>query len=76
MKNTQHTLILEHFRKAGSITNREAIIEYSISSFTKRISELVAMGHPIKKDNKIHPVTGQRYTRYSMAEEAFNNGQC
>ena len=70
MKTTQHALILKHFRKAGSLTNREALIEYSISSFTKRISELVAMGYNIHKDSKSHPVTGQKYTRYSLIEEA------
>ena len=37
---TQNQKILSHLKRAGSITVREALIEYSIQSLTKRIAEL------------------------------------
>lgn len=64
--NSQHDKILKHLRKAGSITVREALVEYSISSLTKRIQELRERGHDIVSEWKSHPVTGQRYTRYKL----------
>jgi len=45
------------------------MIEYSISSLTKRINELRTMGYDIESVRKQHPVTGQRYTRYFLLEE-------
>lgn len=67
-KNTQHQIILHHFKKAGSITVREALIEYSIQSLTKRIQELREGGYKILSQAKKHPVTKQRYTRYILLE--------
>lgn len=67
---TQHDLIIKHLRKAGSITVREALVEYSISSLTKRIQELRENGYDIVSVTKHHPVTGQRYVRYRFAEAA------
>lgn len=64
--NSQQDKILKHLRKAGSITVREALVEYSISSLTKRIQELRGRGHNIVSEWKSHPVTGQRYTRYKL----------
>lgn len=66
MTNTQHKNILKHLKKAGGITVREAMIEYSISSLTKRVHELRAMGFDIVSNKKHHPVTGQRYVRYTL----------
>lgn len=63
---TQHQKIMKHLNTAGSITVREAMVEYSIQSLTKRIQELRAMGHDIVSTVKKHPITGQRYTRYSL----------
>lgn len=65
---TQHMKILKHLRKAGSITVREALIEYSIQSLTKRISELRQDGFNIAGTVKTHPVTKQTYTRYTLEE--------
>ncbi|MCP3657444.1 MAG: hypothetical protein GY820_40115 [Gammaproteobacteria bacterium] len=67
--NTQHTLILKHLRATKGLTVREALIDYSIQSFTKRISELRKLGHTIEGVKGKHPVTGQRYTRYVLLEE-------
>ena len=69
MKNSQHTLILKHLRTTNGITVREAMIEYSISSLTKRIHELRGMGYDIHSNKKYHPVTGQRYVRYTLLGE-------
>ena len=65
---TQQDIIMKHLRKAGSITVREAIVEYSIQSLTKRIQELREAGHEIVSTVKSHPITGQKYTRYSLGE--------
>ena len=62
---TNEGRLLNHFKKAGSITNREAILDYSIGSLTKEISKLRELGHTIISNRKRHPVTGQVYVRYS-----------
>lgn len=61
---TQQQKILQHFKKAGSITQREAMIEYSVGSLTKVISDLRKQGHKIMSKVKTHPITGARYVRY------------
>lgn len=63
---TQNQIILKHLEKAGSITVREALVEYSVASLTKRIQELREAGHKIVSTVKHHPVTQQRYTRYTL----------
>lgn len=63
---TQLQTILSHLKRTKSISQREAMIDYSIQSLTKRISELREMGYNIKTVHKKHPVTGQRYARYVM----------
>jgi len=69
-KTTQNDLILTHLRATKGLTMREAMLDYSIQSFTKRISELRSAGHNIVGIKGKHPVTGQRYTRYRLIEEA------
>ena len=69
MNNTQHTKIIKHLRTAKGLTVREAMIEYSISSLTKRVHELRGLGYDIESVVKQHPVTGQRYTRYFLLTE-------
>ena len=68
MTNTQHKMIIKHLETTNGITVREAMIEYSISSLTKRVHELRGMGYDIESVRKSHPVTGQRYTRYFLLE--------
>ena len=70
MTNTQHTKILAHLRAAKGLTQREAMLDYSIQSFTKRISELRKLGYNIMGHKGNHPITGQQYTRYILVEEA------
>jgi len=69
IKNTQHSLILKHLRTTKGITVREALIEYSISSLTKRVHELRGLGYDIMSTRKSHPVTGQKYVRYTLMTE-------
>ena len=66
----QHKLIIKHLRTTKGITVREAMIEYSISSLTSRVCELRRDGYPILSTTRRHPVTKQRYVRYTLLEEA------
>jgi len=61
---TQVQTLLHHFKQTSTITVREAVVEYSISSLTRRIRDLRELGHKIVSTHKTHPVTGQRYVRY------------
>lgn len=63
---TQNQILFAHLKRTGSISQREALVDYSIQSLTKRISELRNMGFNIVTQHKKHPVTGQRYARYVM----------
>lgn len=58
--------VLEHMERAGSITMREAIMDHSIQSLTRRITDLRDMGYRIASEHKNHPITGQRYVRYVL----------
>lgn len=60
----QNTLIVNHFRRAGRITQRQALMDYSIQSLTKRIAELRVAGLDVESVTKNHPVTSQRYVEY------------
>ena len=64
--STQLETIIDHMKRTGSITMREALMDYSVQSLTKRISELRKMGYKIKTEHKLHPTTGQRYARYKL----------
>ncbi len=63
---TQEAVLLKHLRRAGSITQREAIMDYSIQSLTRRVTELRDRGFNIISVPKLHPLTGQRYVRYVL----------
>jgi hypothetical protein len=67
---TREKKILNHLTKARSITIREAMDDYNMSggSLTKGISILRAMGYPIQRTFHAHPVTGQRYARYTLLQ--------
>lgn len=64
---TQEQKVLKHLETVGSITVREAIMDYSIQSLTKRISNLREAGHNIISNRKTHAITGQEYVRYTLA---------
>lgn len=63
----QAQLVLSHLRTAGSITQREAILDHSVQSLTRRITEIQDAGYRISREDKRHPVTDQRYARYTLA---------
>lgn len=65
-KMTQCEKIVEHIQRNGSITQREAYIDYGIQSFHRRLSDLKEAGYELYGVSKQHPVTGQEYTRYFM----------
>lgn len=66
---TQADTILNHIKQAGSISAREAMIDYGITSATlaRRICDLEERGVDIQRERKEHPVTGRLYTRYMEA---------
>jgi hypothetical protein len=71
MANTsQNKTILKHMGVTGSITVREAIVDYNIMSLPRRILDLEELGYEFKREKKQHPVTGQRYTRYHIVKES------
>ena len=62
----QGRTVLNHIRKCGSITQREAIMDHSIQSLTRRITELRDAGFDIVSEWKHHKITHQRYMRYTL----------
>lgn len=63
---SQNDLVLYHIRRAGSISQREALIDYGVQSLTARIRDLRKKGYKIKTVQKVHPTTGQKYARYVL----------
>lgn len=62
----QAYIVFSHIELTGSITQREAIMDHSVQSLTRRITELKDKGFRISREDKKHPITGQRYARYSF----------
>ena len=65
----QNSTIIAHLQRTGSITMREAMLDYSIQSLTKRISELRKAGYHIETEHRQHPTSGQRYARYRLVSK-------
>lgn len=63
---SQNAMILDHLKRTGSITMREALLDHSVQCLTKRIQELREAGWKIETVHKHHPTTGQRYARYNL----------
>ena len=63
---SQVNQILNHLYRTGSITMREAFLDYSVQCLTKRIQELRKLGYKIETEHKKHPTTGQKYARYVL----------
>lgn len=61
---TQVEKIINHLKKTGSITQREAYLDYGIQSFHRRMTEVKEAGHVVYGKLMKHPTTGQEYTRY------------
>ena len=67
VKKTQVEMILDHMQKRGHITQRDAYIDYGVSSFFRRLTDIEQLGYELKRVIKTHPVTGQQYTQVSFA---------
>lgn len=63
---TQNQKIIEHMLKNGSITQREAYIDYGVQNFSARLTNLKDEGYKIVRASKVHPTTGQKYSRYYL----------
>jgi len=61
--------IVDHIVARGYITARDAMMDYGITSasLTRRICDLEELGFVITRERTAHPVSGQKYTRYSIA---------
>ena len=59
--------VYQHLVTTGSISQREAMVEYSTGSLTKEITRLRDAGIKIDTVRKVHPITGKRYARYVLA---------
>jgi hypothetical protein len=60
---TQAQSIIRHLSKTGSISQREAMLEYGVASLTKAISRL-RKNYTILDDWHRNPITEHRYKRY------------
>lgn len=62
--------VYRHMADTGSISAREAMDDYSMTSatLTRRICDLEEDGFKIIRERKSHPLTGLKYTRYSLEE--------
>lgn len=65
---TQVQKIIEHMKKNGSITQREAYIDYGVQSFHRRMTDIADQGISYRQERRSHPVTGQSYTRYYLVK--------
>lgn len=63
---TQVEMIIRHLQKNGSITQREAYLDYGIQSFHRRLTEVRELGYILHGESRKHKVTGQEYTRYHL----------
>lgn len=61
--------IFQHMQRAGSISAREAMNDYGVmtGSLVRRLTDMEEAGFEINRERRIHPITGKRYTRYSIA---------
>lgn len=61
--------IYRHMQRAGSISAREAMADMGITSasLARRICDIEAEGFAVRRERRVHPVSQQPYTRYSLA---------
>lgn len=59
--------VLDYLQAKGTASPREALLDLDINSgsFTRRITELKAVGYKIADEVCRHPVSGRRYKRYT-----------
>ena len=61
----QISKMIAHMSRVGSISQREAYLEYGVQGFSARISDIRKF-LPLKAERRTNPVTGQKYSRYSI----------
>ncbi|HWL80085.1 MAG TPA: helix-turn-helix domain-containing protein [Roseomonas sp.] len=64
----QALLVHDHIERTGSISAREAMSDYSITSATlaRRVCDLEQAGVRVRRLRREHPITGRKYTRYAL----------
>lgn len=68
----QARIVLKHLKAVGDISNVEANAVHRIRSLSRRITELQQVGgFHIEKEFK-KDLTGQRFVRYSLSQDARN----
>lgn len=68
MKRQKQTeVVLDHLKKHGTLTTRQAVMELNIMCLPKRIEELRKSGIPIKMTYKTSS-NGIRYGVYSLVD--------
>ncbi len=67
MRQTEQ--VINHLKITGSITNREALLDYQIASLSKVISTLRAEGYVILGAWRKHPITKNNYKRYWVTDK-------
>lgn len=63
MQKRQTDWLLDHFKRAPSISGQEAAAMFRIRSLPRRILDLEAAGHRFSRETR-YDTTGQRYVRY------------
>jgi hypothetical protein len=60
--------IYDHMKSAGSISAREAMADYGITSATlaRRVCDIEEQGFLVERETRDHPIHKRRYTRYSV----------
>ncbi len=64
---TQNQMIMQHLRRFGTITPREAYDDYQIMRLASRVDELRKAGIDIETEMRKHQITGKRYAKYHLA---------
>lgn len=67
---TQVEKLIHHMMEHGPISQREAMIDYHVSSLTRRICDIEEMGYVVHRKENKNPVTGNVYTRYWINKAA------
>lgn len=64
----QAVALYNRLRRTKSISAREAMLDYGMTSATlaRRIVDLEVVGVKIERERRTHPETGARYTRYKL----------
>lgn len=63
--SNQASIVINHIRKAGSITRREAWVDHGIANLTAVMSS-VRKNHDVVMTRRLHPVTLSKYAEYTI----------